>query len=60
MKQIIATLNPVLRGWGNYFRTGNADREFNQMDGYVDDRFARLDVSARRTALHVKVDAMIV
>jgi hypothetical protein len=22
VKQIIATLNPVLRGWGNYFRTG--------------------------------------
>jgi group II intron reverse transcriptase/maturase len=35
VKQIIAALNPVLRGWGNYFRTGNADREFNKMDGYV-------------------------
>jgi group II intron reverse transcriptase/maturase len=34
-KQIIAELNPVLRGWGNYFRTGNADREFNKMDGFV-------------------------
>ena len=35
VKRIIAELNPVLRGWGNYFRTGNADREFNKMDGYV-------------------------
>src|SRR5690242_3292412 len=35
VKQILATLNPVLRGWGNYFRTGNADREFNQMDSFV-------------------------
>ena len=35
VKQIIAKLNPVLRGWGNYFRTGNADREFNKMDGFV-------------------------
>jgi RNA-directed DNA polymerase len=34
-KQIIAELTPVLRGWGNYFRTGNADREFNQMDRFV-------------------------
>ena len=32
---IIAQLNPVLRGWGNYFRTGNADRKFNQVDHYV-------------------------
>jgi group II intron reverse transcriptase/maturase len=35
VKQIIAALNPVLRGWGNYFRTGNAERKFNQLDGYV-------------------------
>jgi len=35
VKRIIAELNPVLRGWGNYFRTGNADREFNKMDYFV-------------------------
>ncbi len=35
VKQIIAELNPVLRGWGNYFRTGNADREFNETDTFV-------------------------
>jgi RNA-directed DNA polymerase len=35
MKQIIATLNPDLRGWGNYFRTGNAEQKFNQLDTYV-------------------------
>ena len=35
VKRIIAELTPVLRGWGNYFRTGNADREFNKMDGFV-------------------------
>src|SRR5258708_32257276 len=40
-KQIIAELNPVLRGWGNYFRTGNADREFNKLDGYVFRRMRR-------------------
>ena len=28
VKEMIAILNPTLRGWGNYFRTGNADREF--------------------------------
>ncbi len=32
---VIATLNPILRGWGNYFRTGNAARKFNQIDWYV-------------------------
>ena len=32
---LIRDLNPILRGWGNYFRTGNAARKFNQMDRYV-------------------------
>lgn len=35
VRVIIAGLNPVLRGWGNYFRTGNAARKFNQLDTYV-------------------------
>ena len=41
VKQMIAKLNPVLRGWGNYFRTGNADRKFNQLDIYVYERLVR-------------------
>src|SRR6266852_3946256 len=41
VKQIIATLNPILRGWGNYFRTGNAERKFNQLDSYVFWRLAQ-------------------
>ena len=32
---IVHDLNPVLRGWGNYFRTGNAAKRFNQVDSYV-------------------------
>jgi len=36
--EIIASLNPVLRGWGQYFRTGNANSRFNQIDAYVHER----------------------
>jgi RNA-directed DNA polymerase len=35
IRDVLADLNPVLRGWGNYFRTGNAARRFNQLDTYV-------------------------
>ena len=35
LREVIADLNPVLRGWGNYFRTGNATERFNQIDRYV-------------------------
>ena len=36
LREVIAQLNPVLRGWGNYFRTGNAASKFNQVDDYVE------------------------
>lgn len=35
---IVRELNPILRGWGNYFRTGNAADRFTQLDRYVVDR----------------------
>ena len=35
VRVLIRDLNLVLRGWGNYFRTGNADDKFNQVDDYV-------------------------
>ena len=41
VKQIIAKLNPVLRGWGNCFRTGTFRREFHKMDDYVFERLTR-------------------
>jgi hypothetical protein len=41
VKQVIAKLNPVLRGWGNYFRTGTSAREFLKMDSFVYDRLVR-------------------
>jgi group II intron reverse transcriptase/maturase len=41
VRKLIANLNPVLRGWGEYFRTGNAARKFNQLDTYVWQRLMR-------------------
>jgi hypothetical protein len=38
VRVIIRDINPVLRGWGNYFRTGNADVKFNRIDDYVRQR----------------------
>ena len=35
-------LNPVLRGWGNYFRGGNSAQKFMQIDSYVQERLAIL------------------
>jgi group II intron reverse transcriptase/maturase len=42
IREVIRDLNPVLRGWGNYFRSGNASLKFQQLDGYVRVRLLRL------------------
>jgi RNA-directed DNA polymerase len=42
IREVIRVLNPVLRGWGGYFRTGNASDKFNQLDSYVGLRLFRL------------------
>jgi group II intron reverse transcriptase/maturase len=47
IRQVIEVLNPVLRGWGNYFRTGNASWKFQQVDRYVNQRLVRLLPSVR-------------
>lgn len=47
LRDVIADLNPVLRGWGQYFRTGNAAKRFNQLDSYVWRRLVRLRVQRK-------------
>jgi RNA-directed DNA polymerase len=42
IREVIRVLNPVLRGWGGYFRTGNASAKFNAVDSYVRQRLLRL------------------
>ncbi len=41
VRLLIEKLNPVLRGWGEYFRTGNAARKFLSIDRYATDRLRR-------------------
>jgi len=47
LRDVIADLNPVLRGWGEYFRTGNAAKRFNQLDTYVWRRLKALRVQRK-------------
>lgn len=47
IREVIADLNPVLRGWGNYFRTGNAADKFRQIDRHVAWRLRRLLVKQK-------------
>ena len=47
IREVIAVLNPVLRGWGNYFRTGNAADKFTQIDRYVAWRLKRVLIARK-------------
>lgn len=38
---IVAEMNAVLRGWGAYFRVGNASRQFALIDRYARERLGR-------------------
>ena len=47
LREVIAQINPILRGWGAYFRTGNAATKFRQVDGYVRQRLVALKVKQK-------------
>jgi group II intron reverse transcriptase/maturase len=51
-RNVIAGLNPVLRGWGQYFRTGNASDKFSEIDKYVTWRLKRMRI--HRKGRHLK------
>jgi RNA-directed DNA polymerase len=56
IRDVIADINPILRGWGNYFRTGNAAAKFRQVDAYVVRRLRSLMVKKRgRNLRHGRV-----
>ena len=52
LRDEVAQVNPVLRGWGAYFRTGNAAIKFGQVDDYVAWRLKRLLV--KRYGRHLR------
>ncbi|WAS99522.1 group II intron reverse transcriptase/maturase [Nannocystis punicea] len=54
VRVIVRDINPVLRGWGNYFRTGNAAAKFNQIDTYVWRRLTHFMV--RRKGRHLRAN----
>lgn len=47
LAQILASKPLRRRGWGNYFRTGNAGNKFREIDSYVVWRLKRLLIKKR-------------
>ena len=55
VRVLIRDLNPVLTGWGNYFRTGNAANKFLSADAYVVRRLRRFLRNRHGRNLHAGV-----
>ncbi|HUA22778.1 MAG TPA: group II intron maturase-specific domain-containing protein [Steroidobacteraceae bacterium] len=47
IREVIAELNPALRGWGNYFKSGNAARQFISVDSHVVRRLRSLRIERK-------------
>jgi RNA-directed DNA polymerase len=45
---LVSELNPVLRGWGSYFRRGNSSKQLSQIDSYVHQRLALFNSKKRQ------------
>jgi len=52
VRVLIRHLNPVLRGWGEYFRTGNASVKFQDVDRHVERRLRRFLIRRAGRNLH--------
>jgi len=57
VRSLVEELNRVLRGWGAYFRVGNAGQTFRQLDQYVRERLSlflqkKAGRSGRRWKVH--------
>jgi RNA-directed DNA polymerase len=51
-EEVIQSLNPVIRGWRNYFRCGNSTVKFQQLDIYVWHRLRRWASSRKGSRGH--------
>lgn len=47
VRRVIAVINPILRGWVNYFRVGNAARCFSIVRNWVERKVRRHMTRAR-------------
>ena len=57
LRRVIADVNPVLRGWAQHFRTGNAATKFHHIDRYVEDRLHALRRARAGSRGHLRYGA---
>jgi group II intron reverse transcriptase/maturase len=47
LEMVIKSINPVIRGWGNYFKCGTVKKLFGELDGYIRGRLRSFEAKKR-------------
>ena len=47
LRDVVKRINPILRGWGEYFKSGNAAAKFASVDNYVWKRLCSLRIKRK-------------
>jgi RNA-directed DNA polymerase len=50
LQEVIDGINPVIRGWGNYYRKAHVRRLFHQLDGWIERRLYSFSAKRWRNA----------
>jgi len=53
LEMVIQSINPIIRGWGNYFKGGTVKKLFEELDGYIRGRLRSFQ--AKRRTLKILV-----
>ena len=48
LERVVSKINPILRGWVQYFRTGHSSRAFSRLRDWVEKKMRRLLMKARQ------------
>jgi len=56
-EEIITRMNPVIRGWRNYFRVGNSTKRFQTLDAFISKRLWLLQRAKRKARCrYIRID----
>ena len=50
---VIEFINPIIRGWGNYFKGGTVKKSFGELDGYIRGRLRSFEAKRRNLKILV-------
>src|SRR5574341_1343189 len=53
LEMVIESINPVIRGWGNYFKGGTVKKSFEELDGYIRGRLRSFEAKRRNLKILV-------